>query len=335
MGLKRMTAGLLAGSAIMATAGAAQADEGNTLAWSSGSAAVGVCQVGVTCNQPNGVGFVARRQVTNTDVESNFVAVGPSDYLTVTNGGYFGNAWASAEAGGDFGLPTLHAYAESRSVGLGVSPNPFIGVDVAIIQAVQAYTNNTGHDLIIPLNAFIGQVDFGVTMAPGAVSAGLAILTDAILDPNVAGLWSAQGGLGHFGEFTAGCGTAGALAFGQSGATNVNPSGGTQYVDVAATSCGGDSFTLAADQTFYVWARLGVTHSAQGVTDASHTFNVTIAPDYVDTVQDLAPSLSLASGANLEIPVAAAPEPGAWALMICGFGAVGAVLRRRKAAVAA
>lgn len=216
----------------------------------------------------------------------------------------------------------------------GFLPNPYIGVDVALIQALQAYTNNTGHDLIIPLNAFAGQVDFGVTMAPGAVSAGLAILTDAILDPTVAGLWSAQGGLGHFGEFTAGCGTAGALAFGQSGATAVSPSGGTQYVDVAAASCGADTFTLAADQTFYVWARLAVSHSAQGVTDASHTFNVTIAPEYAEAVQALAPNLTLASGANLDIPVAAVPEPGAWALMIGGFGAIGAMLRRRMTAVA-
>ncbi|MEW5685897.1 MAG: PEPxxWA-CTERM sorting domain-containing protein [Pseudomonadota bacterium] len=31
-------------------------------------------------------------------------------------------------------------------------------------------------------------------------------------------------------------------------------------------------------------------------------------------------------------PVAAVPEPGAWALMIMGFGAAGAVVRRRRAA---
>ena len=39
-------------------------------------------------------------------------------------------------------------------------------------------------------------------------------------------------------------------------------------------------------------------------------------------------------GGDLDIPVAAVPEPGAWALMIMGFGAMGATLRRRKSAVA-
>ena len=338
-GFKRRATGLLAATAAvaaLAAGGAARADEdsGNRLAWSTASATVGVCQVGVTCGQPNGVAIVARRQSTDTDVVSTFVAVGPPAYLAVTNGGFFGNARASAEAGeGLLSLPELHAFAESRSVGFG--PNPYIGVDIAMVQAVQGYTNTSGGDLVIPLNAFQGVVDFGVTLAPGTISAGIAITTDAILNPDVAGLWSAQGGAGHFGEFTAGCGTTGALAFGQSGATNVNPLPTTQFLNVAATSCGGDTFTLAQDQTFYVWARLAVLHTASGVTDAEHTFNVSIAPQYQAQVQTaLAPGLTFASGENLDIPVAAIPEPGAWALMIAGFGGVGAVLRRRKSLAA-
>lgn len=339
MGFKRRTTGLMAGAAVLASlavAGQAAAEE-NTLAWSSAYGAVGVCQAGVTCGQPNGVAFVARRQATDSDVVTNSVAVGPPDYLGITGGGFFGNARASAEAGqGLLALPELHAYAESRSVGIGFMANPYIGVDLAIVQAVQAYTNTSGHDLIIPLSAFQGTVDFGVNGAPGIASAGLAVLTDEIAsDPSIAGLWSAVGGIGHFGEFTAGCGTAGALAFGQSGATTFSPGSPTQYLNVAASSCGDDTLTLAADQTFYVWARLGVSHSAQGVTDASHTFNVTIAPYYQEEVeQNLAPGLSLASGANLHIPVAAIPEPNAWALMITGLAAMGALLRRRRSVAA-
>ncbi|MBA4010471.1 MAG: hypothetical protein C0481_01270 [Phenylobacterium sp.] len=327
--------GLLATTAVVTgvTATGAAAAEEDTLAWSSAYAGVGVCQVGVTCGQPNGVNWVARRQVSDSDVLTYSTTVGPQDYLGVTNGGYFGNAWASAEAGqGLLALPELHAYAESRSIGLGYMSNPFIGVDVALVQAVQAYTNTSGRDLIIPLSAFQGVVDFGMSGAPGTVSAGIAVLTDVIArDPAVASLWSAAGGIGHFGEFSAGCGTAGALAFGQSGAMNFNPGPQTQYLNVAASSCGGDSFTLAADETFYVWARLGVSHSAQGATDASHTFNVSIAPVYQDEVeQNLAPALRLASGANLDIPISPVPEPSTWALMITGFGAAGAALRRRK-----
>jgi hypothetical protein len=330
---KLKTTGLVTGAAFCALlAGAAHADE-NVLAWSSGMATVGVCQVGVTCNQPNGVAFLSRRQSTDTDTDFNRVATGPQDYLTITNGGYFGNAWASAEAGeGLLGLPVLHAFAESRSVGLGLSNNPYIGVDIAIIQAVQGYTNTSDQNLIIPLSAFQGLVDYNVTGAPGAVSAGIAVTTSAILDPLVAAQWSALGGQGHFGEFTAGCGTAGALAIGQSGARNSQAGPATQYAGFGATSCtGGDTYLLAPNETFYVWARLGVTHSTIGVTDASNTFNVTIAPEYQQLVQEqIAPSLQFASGANLDIPMSAVPEPATWAMMILGYGGVGLYIRRRK-----
>ena len=39
-------------------------------------------------------------------------------------------------------------------------------------------------------------------------------------------------------------------------------------------------------------------------------------------------------GARLAPPIGAVPEPGAWALMILGFGAIGATLRRRPGATA-
>lgn len=117
----------------------------------------------------------------------------------------------------------------------------------------------------------------------------------------------------------------------------VSPGGPTtQYVGFGATSCvGSETYQLAPNETFYVWARLGATHSATGVTDACNTFNVTIAPRYQQLVEEqIGPSLQFAGGANLDIPVSAAPEPGAWAIMLLGFFGMGAALRRRRQLVA-
>jgi hypothetical protein len=59
------------------------------------------------------------------------------------------------------------------------------------------------------------------------------------------------------------------------------------------------------------------------------------APSFSESIVDLRPDArsSIADlGANLVISV---PEPGAWALMVAGFGLSGAALRRRRADAAA
>ena len=321
---------------VFSVPGAAAADESNVLTWSSANASVGICQVGVTCGQPNGVSFLARSQVTDADVDYNAAAVGPPDYLRFTNNAFFGNASSSAEAGqGALGLPVLHAFAESRSVGLGFQAHPYIGVDVAFVQAVQGYTNTSSSNLLIPLNAFQGLVDYYITQTTGIVSAGLAVTTSAIETPSVAALWSAVGGGNQFGQFTADCGTEGALAVGNPSPVTSAASPNPQYLAVSATSCSGNAnYLLAPNETFYVWARLGVVHSATGATNAANTFNVTIAPQYQQQVANLAPELSFTSGADLDIPVAPVPEPASWALLLLGFGSVGAMLRRRTRVLA-
>ena len=69
------------------------------------------------------------------------------------------------------------------------------------------------------------------------------------------------------------------------------------------------------------------------MTDASHTFNVTITPEAQPLVQEtLVASLAQADGENLSIPTGAIPEPSTWAMTILGFGGIGAVLRRRRLA---
>lgn len=329
--------GVLAGVLALAmTAGVSTAHaEDEVLTWSSANASVGVCQVGVTCGQPNGVAILAREQSTQADTDFNSAAVGPPDYLHLTNGGYFGNASAWAEAGeGLLGLPQLHAFSESRSVGFG--SNPFIGVDAAFVQAVQGYTNTSTSNMLIPLNAFQGLVDYRVTGSLGILSAGIAVTTSAALETaSSAALWSAVGTGPAFGQFTAGCGSTGALAIGNPAVANSSPSAALQYLAVSASSCTSETtYLLAPNETFYVWTRLGVVHTANGVTDAANTFNVTIAPEYQQQVAEFAPGLKVASGANLEIPVSAVPEPATWALMVGGFMGTGAMLRRRRISAA-
>ena len=330
---------LLAGASFAGAVGfggAALADE--NLTWGYATAQVSRCTVGVTCGvtTPN---VLHREAFAESGVEDIGASAYRDDYTDTTPYDY-GMAWAHAEAGeGTLGLPVLKAYALGGASGgaTGVGDGPLtIAVNFAAVQAVQGYTNTGEHALIIPLNAFTGLVDyrlFAHANNPGLVSAGLAITTSAILDPDVsAQWWQPDTRPGHFGQFAATCDTPGALALAnpapQGGATD----GSVQYLPVSTSSCTGqDTFQLDPGETFYVWARLAVLRTAFGATDASHTFNVSISPEALADIEDLLPNLSMADGSNFSVRTdAAVPEPSTWAMMILGFGAAGALLRRRR-----
>jgi len=338
----RLLAGVSFAGAV-AFGSAAFADD--ELTWSYATAHVGNCVVGSTCGQPSGPNVLGRETFAGSNVDFNNASVYRDDYSAATPYDY-GMAFASAQAGeGTLGLPVLKAYAlggaSGGATGIGTGPLT-IAVNYAAVQGVQGYTNTGADALVIPLNAFTGLVDYQLFASPsnpGLVSAGLAITTSAILDPAVAAQWwQADTTAGHFGQFAATCDTPGALALAkpapQGGATD----GSVQYLPVTTSSCtDNDTFVLDPGETFYVWARLAVLRAAFGATDASHTFNVTITPEALtDVEQNLLPNLSFADGANLIVRTdAAIPEPSTWAMMILGFGAAGALLRRRRVAMAA
>ena len=314
---------LLAGAAFAGLMFSAQAaSSAEQLTWSYVTAHVGNCVAGVTC-VPGGVNTLARETYVRSDVNFNRASVYPDDYQPSAD---FGRAWTEVQAGvGDLSLPVLKAYALGANPDRG--PNPTVTVNYALAVAVQGYTNSGETALVIPLNAFSGLVDyFSSPGGLGIVSAALAVTTSAILDPAVAALWWQHDG----GRFAADCGTAGALALGNPASKATNIAGATQYLSVATTSCTGQAnHMLDPGETFYVWSRLTVLRSGAGVTDAGHTFNVSITPEAQQDFANLLPNLSLASGRNLNIPTDAIPEPSTWAMMILGFGAAGAMLRRR------
>ncbi|WP_305675917.1 PEPxxWA-CTERM sorting domain-containing protein [Phenylobacterium sp.] len=328
--------GLLAGAALgaaVAAAGAARADD--DLTWSYASARVSTCVVGVTCGQSGGLTVLGQETSVDVNTDSNGASVHVNDYSPSLTPNNYGMAFASAEAGtGLLALPVLKAYASGGGSGFGTTPNPTIAVNIATVQAIQGYTNTSANALLIPLSAFTGLVDYemlGSPSNPGTVYAGLAITTSAILDSTIAAQWFGTSTVSGFGQFTGSCGTPGALAL-SSAAPAVSGASGTQYLPVTTSSCtGSDAYTLNPGDSFYVWSRLSVVRASFGVTDASHTFNVTITPEAQPFVQaNLVPSLMRTDGASLNIPTSAVPEPSTWAMMILGFGGAGAMLRRRR-----
>lgn len=319
---------LLAGAALAVTAAAASpAAAENTLAWTDARTSVGTCVVNQTCGQPGGLRVLRREALTQTDVDFNNASVYPDDYAGQTPFN-FGTAYASAQAGeGAFSLPVLKAFASGGFVVTPPGAPPTIGVSVASVQAIQGYRNTGETALAIPLKAFQGMVDFFASGNPvgGRVGATLAVTTSAIEDPFVAAEYAGTAG------WTGGCGSTGALAYGSNAVNPANLPNTKQYLGVSTTTCGADTYLLNPGDSFYVWATLQVSRGGPGVTNAANTFNVTIAPEYVQQVtNELSPQVAQVRGANIAVPVGVVPEPSTWALMIGGFGLAGAALRGRR-----
>jgi hypothetical protein len=314
-------------------AGSAAAAE---LSWSYATASVSECAVG-SCATP-GSQTVLRQETfsgANTDINASVYADDYSPSVTPYN---YGMAFASAEGGeGDLSLPQLHAYAQTNFV---TATNPdSLGIAYAIALGVQGFTNSTGNALVIPLNAFEGVVDyqmFGPANGTGVIGAALALTTDAINDPFVATQWFAANTTpGMAGQFAATCGTTGALALSSSPSVSVNGPTPRSYLTVGASSCiGQDTFLLQPGESFYMWARLAVVRATFGATDAANTFNIQFSPEASPELQEtLAQSLFVADG-SLIAPSMSVPEPASWAMMILGFGCIGAIVRRRRTTAA-
>jgi hypothetical protein len=112
-------------------------------------------------------------------------------------------------------------------------------------------------------------------------------------------------------------------------------SGNANVADV--TTSGFSSFQMpGATQQLMGFAQVASTAAFQhfqisfrAISDGS--FSLLVGTDSNDNVGPLLESVTLTDGLALA-PVGIVPEPASWALMIVGFGGVGAILRRRRAA---
>lgn len=121
----------------------------------------------------------------------------------------------------------------------------------------------------------------------------------------------------------------GAMAFSSvSGAS----ASGEHTVKLGITQgCDGQPLTLSKGDTFVLLALLQSISNRGGFIDAMNTF--TVQYDEVNTVYT--GTTQRVGLATLQQTVTSTvPEPGTWALMICGFGLAGSALRRQRLVIA-
>ncbi len=190
------------------------------------------------------------------------------------------------------------------------------------------------------LYALDAVIDWTSSGAPGALAdlasnpaapsgeyggEGLGGLQLYLWDAAYVPAFGSPGSITNFLPSTA-CGTAGVLA--NSSVTLGTAAAGPGAVTGSLnTACGGGSIMLQPGQDYVLFAQLQTVANRNGFMDATNTITVQLAeelpPEVRDTLlQNVVSSRSLV------------PEPASWAMLIAGFGLVGATLRRRRAALA-
>lgn len=127
--------------------------------------------------------------------------------------------------------------------------------------------------------------------------------------------------------FYAPCGTAGVLGTGGSSGSLF---GGEATYSATTTECSAGSLFLSPGQEVLVVVGLQLPVNRGGFADSSATF-VTKLGDDLSPEQIAVIEESIVSAISEGAKVASVPEPGSWAMMIAGFGLVGAAMRRRSA----
>lgn len=119
---------------------------------------------------------------------------------------------------------------------------------------------------------------------------------------------------------------AGALAAG--GYNSLGDAPGTHQATIGLSqACDGSALTLHTGDRFVIVATLQAISNRGGFIDAMNTFSVELDEEhtYLTGTTDLVDPALLRASLN-----GAVPEPSAWAMLVLGFGALGAALRRRR-----
>ncbi len=227
----------------------------------------------------------------------------------------------------------------------------FVTFDNALdLPEIRAFTVATGN-LRMNINATAFQtytwtgaapVDFSITGAlhivnSSASPAGGARPSGAIYSQYV-GIWDPAiiAGLTTAEElftalFYSPCGTAGVLGTATGGGTLT---GGEATLTVTTAACSASSLTLAPGQSVLVVAGLQLPVNRGGFADSSATFATRLGDDLAPEVQAQVTAglaSAIAQGAPIDVigSPGSVPEPSSWAMLIAGFGLVGALARRR------
>jgi hypothetical protein len=225
----------------------------------------------------------------------------PGDVRTNINTFAFQSYTWTGAVGGDFSISgSLHLVDSSASVPDGVDP-----------------------DGAGPLEPVLGGA-----LPNGAIYSAYA----GIWDPSViAGLTSPEDLFNAL--FYAQCGTAGVMG---AGLSSGSLSGGEASYTATTSACSAGSLFLTPGQEVLVVVGLQLPVNRGGWADASATFTTgfgnDLTPEQLAVVESSVTS-AISDGAEV-VNAALVPEPASWAMMLAGFGLVGATMRRRSAAAA-
>jgi hypothetical protein len=279
------------------TSGAAMA--AGVTNWSYAEVGVGSCNA-ATCNAAHPAVYIAR------PVDQGFNHNSSISYSNPTRGS--AAAWIDL---GDFpSLPDLHSISSGKPDAGGAKSWNF-----GFVEAATGF-KWIGPTMTLPRDIFVGTLDFSNTGSWfGYATGSLAVTNNATEAPAIGALWSADNGGGGF---SATCSTPGGESILTTGTISTK---GAHLSAVTSPLCASPTISLVHDQDFYIWSRLETFVFGNEVSDAASTFSIGIKNG---TSPDLIKFL-----ASHVVPVGSVPEPSSWALMLLGFGALGAALRSR------
>jgi PEP-CTERM motif len=267
------------------------------------------------CNEPTGTNCALATPRTFTQFAGGLGAGLAASATNINNQGASGTV--SVEFGSSY-LPTIKAASFS-----GLQTRTGASAD-----AFRLYTYVGAQAINLALTGSIHYITSGNDILPGEeAGAGIMNVNLAVLPVSAIALFGTTGAeiINAPGAGFTDCG-GGAIA-----ATYINAAGTIGENSATfnlSTTCSSGAITLRTGDSFVVYAGLQTLSNRGGFLDASHTFTVDYDP--VNTV--FTETGASVGAAYLAANVLAVPEPASWAMMIVGFGIVGAATRRTRSA---